>query len=252
MIKFLLPRLLSLPAQASQVRIVTDDSPPFQTVFNGTVQGPMLSIMKQVCKEARLECNFELMALSDAHKQAMEGKADVIFSIATDAPDHAGAFYVSPKIVETKYSFFVTGNSNWKYGGVLSLEGMTIGSADYSGAAIAQGLLEERMTLGFKPFTLIVEPDIAISYLNLITGTYGKHGAVVANKDVGFAMLRRNSIIGPKPAGDIKTITYGYGVSRNSKQGKEISDRMDAALKRLQKRGEILGTLRFYGLKAAP
>lgn len=252
MIKYLLPLLLPLSLHAVPIRIVTDDSPPFQTVYNGTVQGPMLSIMKQVCKEAKLECKFELMALPDAHKEAIEGKADVIFSIATDALDHASFFYVSPNIVETKYSFFVTGNSNWKYGGVLSLDGMTISSADYSGSAIAQGLLEERMNLGLKPFTLIVEPDIATSYLNLITGLYGKDGAVVANKDVGFAMLRRNSIIGPKPAGDIKTITYGYGVSRNSKQGKEISDRMNAALKRLQKRGEILGTLRFYGLRAAP
>jgi polar amino acid transport system substrate-binding protein len=90
-----------------------------------------------------------------------------------------------------------------------------------------------------------------VSYQNLITGKYGSNGAVVVNKDVGLALLKKHSIIGPKLAGDIEPITYGYGVSRNSKRGKEIAAKMETALKRLQSDGTVLDTLRFYGLKAS-
>ena len=82
------------------------------------------------------------------------------------------------------------------------------------------------------------------------TGKYGANGAVVVNKEVGYALLKKHSIIGPKEAGEIKKITYGFGVSRNSKQGKLIFERMTVALAALQQRGDVLDTLRFYGLKA--
>jgi len=93
-----------------------------------------------------------------------------------------------------------------------------------------------------------------LSYQNLITGKYGANGAVVVNKEVGMALLKKHSIIGPKDAGEIKKITYGFGVSRQSKNPMikpvEIYDRMTGALERLQRRGEVLDTLRFYGLRA--
>ena len=253
MIKYLLPLLFALPLHASPVRIVTEDFPPFQTLQNSTIQGPMYSVMRQICKEAKLQCTFELLAWKDAYKQSVEGDADVVFSILLEVPERANLFFLSPSIVTTEYSFFITSRNQWKYGGVSTLDGMTIGAYGPSGTSIvAQEVVDKRAAMGFEPVTLIIEPSIVVSYHNLITGKYGSNGAVVVNKDVGFALLKRHSIIGPKPAGDIKTITYGYGVSRNSKRGKEISERMDAALKRLQQRGDILDTLRFYGLRASP
>lgn len=253
MIKYLLPLLLALPLHAAPVRVVTEDFPPFQTMHNSTIQGPMYSVMRQICKEAKLQCAFELLPWKDAYKQAVDGDADVVFSILLEVPERAELFFLSPSIVTTEYSFFVTSRNPWKYGGVSSLDGMTIGAYGPSGTSIvAEEVVAKRAAMGFEPVTLIIEPSIVLSYQNLITGKYGANGAVVVNKDVGFALLKRHSIIGPKPAGDIKTITYGYGVSRNSKRGKEISERMDAALRRLQTRGDVLDTLRFYGLRATP
>ena len=252
MIKYLLPLLLALPVAAQPVRIVTEDFPPFQMLQNSSIQGPMYSIMRQICKEANLECTFELLAWKDAYKQAVEGNADVVFSILLEVPERADLFFLSPSIVNTSYSFFVTSRNPWQYNGVSTLNGMTIGAYGPSGTSItAQKVMDKRIAMGFDPIPLIIEPSIVISYQNLVIGKYGANGAVVVNKDVGLALLKKHSIIGPKLAGDIEPITYGYGVSRNSKRGKEIATKMETALKRLQLDGTVLDTLRFYGLKAS-
>ena len=252
MIKYILLLALALPAFAQPVRIVTEDFPPFQTLQNSSIQGPMYSVMRQICKEANLQCEFELLAWKDAYKQAVDGEADVVFSILLEVPERAALFFLSPSIVNTSYSFFVTSRNPWVYGGVSTLNGMTVGAYGPSGTSItAQKVMDKRVAMGFDPIPLIIEPSIVISYQNLITGKYGANGAVVVNKDVGLALLKKHSIIGPKLAGDIEPITYGYGVSRNSKRGKEIAAKMETALKRLQSDGTVLDTLRFYGLKAS-
>lgn len=255
MIKRLLPLLLVLPVAAQPVRVVTEDFPPFQNLYNGTIQGPMYSVMRQVCKEAHLQCTFELLPWKNAYQQAVEGDADVIFSILLEVPERADLFYLSPSIVNTSYSFFVTSRNPWTYSGVSSLDGMTIGAYGPSGTSIvAEEVVAKRAAMGFAPTPLIIEPSIVLSYQNLITGKYGANGAVVVNREVGLALLKKHSIIGPKEAGEIKKITYGFGVSRRSKnpliKPAELERRMVAALQRLQQRGEVLDTLRFYGLKA--
>jgi hypothetical protein len=129
---------------------------------------------------------------------------------------------------------------------------MTVGAYGPSGTSIvAQEVAEKRIAMGFDGFNLIIEPSIVSSYQHLITGKYGANGAVIVNKDVGLALLKKHSIIGPKEAGEIKQITYGFGVSKKSKY-KDLYGRMVDALRRMQLRGEVLDTLRLYNLKASP
>jgi polar amino acid transport system substrate-binding protein len=252
MIKYLLPLLLVLPVYGQTVRIVTEDFPPFQTLHNGSIQGPMYTIMKSICREAKLHCTFDIQAWKDTYKQAVDGDADVVFSILLEVPERAELFYLSPSIVNTSYSFFVTSRNSWKYGGVSTLTGMTVGAYGPSGTSIvAQEVAEKRIAMGFDGFNLIIEPSIVSSYQHLITGKYGANGAVIVNKDVGLALLKKHSIIGPKEAGEIKQITYGFGVSKKSKY-KDLYGRMVDALRRMQLRGEVLDTLRLYNLKASP
>ena len=252
MIKYLLAFLLVLPAYGQTVRIVTEDFPPFQTLNNGNIQGPMYSIMRRICEIAAFQCKFELLAWKDAYKQAVDGDADVVFSILLEVPERRELFYLSPSIVSTSYSFFVTSKNPWVYTDPKSLDNMIIGAYGPSGTSIvAQEVVSNRAVAGLEPTQLIIEPSIVESFQQLIIGKYGNNGAVVVNKDVGLALLKKHSIIGPKIAGDIKQITYGFGVSRKAKRS-DIYPRLVYGLNELQKRGELLDTLRFYGLKAAP
>ena len=252
MIKYLLAFLLVLPAYGQTIRIVTEDFPPFQTLNNGNIQGPMYSIMRRICEVAAFQCKFELLAWKDAYKQAIDGEADVVFSILLEVPERRELFYLSPSIVSTSYSFFVTSKNPWKYTDLKSLDNMIIGAYGPSGTSIvAQEVVTSRAVNGFEPTTLIIEPSIVESFQQLIIGKYGDNGAVVVNRDVGLALLKKHSIVGPRIAGDIKQITYGFGVSKKAKRN-DIYPRMVHALRELQLRGEVLDTLRFYGLKAAP
>jgi polar amino acid transport system substrate-binding protein len=253
MIKYVLAYFLSVGfAYGQTVKIVTEDFPPFQTLHNGVIQGPMYTIMRSICKEAKLNCEFSLLPWKDAYKQSVDGEADVVFSILLEVPERAELFYLSPSIVNTSYSFFVTSRNPWQYGGVSTLDGMTVGAYGPSGTSIvAKEVADKRIAMGFDGFNLVIEPSIVASYQHLITGKYGANGAVVVNKDVGLALLKKHSIIGPRVAGDIKQITYGFGVSKKSKY-KDLYARMVDALRRLQLRGEVLDTLRLYNLKASP
>jgi polar amino acid transport system substrate-binding protein len=253
MIKYILAYLLAAGAAYGQtVRIVTEDFPPFQTLLNGNIQGPMYSVMRKLCEEAQLQCKFDLLPWKEAYKQAVSGEADVVFSILLEVPERREFFYLSPSIVNTSYSFFVTSRNKWAYSDLQSLDGMIVGAYGPSGTSIvAQELVSQRAVAGFEPTSLVIEPSIVESFQQLIIGKYGANGAVVVNKDVGLALLKRHSIVGPKLAGDIKQITYGFGTSKKAKRS-DIHPRLVHALKTLQLRGEILDTLRFYGLKASP
>lgn len=252
MIKYLLALALAMPAHGQVIKIVTEDFPPFQTLNNGNIQGPMYSVMKRLCEEANFQCQFKLLAWKDAYKQAVDGDADVVFSILLEVPERREFFYLSPSIVNTSYSFFVTSRNPWMYSGLPSLDGMILGAYGPSGTSIvAQELVGQRGVAGFDVNPLIIEPSIVESFQQLIIGKYGATGAVVVNRDVGLALLKKHSIIGPKVAGNIKQITYGFGVSKKASRS-DIYARLVDALRRLQLRGEVLDTLRFYGLRAAP
>ncbi|CAB4130089.1 Solute-binding protein family 3/N-terminal domain of MltF [uncultured Caudovirales phage] len=238
-------------SKPTPLRIVTEDFPPFQTLHNGEIVGPMYSVMRAICKEAQIECSIELLAWKDAYKQSVDGDADVVFSILLEVPERRELFHLSPSIVNTSYSFFVTSRNNWRYTGLKSLDGMMLGAYGPSGTSIvAQEVVAGRIKAGLAATPLTIEPSIVESFQQLVIGKYGSSGAVVVNKDVGLSLLKQHSIVGPKVAGDIKQITYGFGFSKKSKRQGDF-DKMVRALAVLKKRGEILDTLRIYGLKAS-
>ena len=244
---------VATPTTAAPItlRIVTEDFPPFQTLHNGEIVGPMYSVMRALCSEAKINCTIAIMEWKDAYKSAVDGSADVVFTILLEVPDRKELFHISPAIVNTSYSFFVTSRNNWRYTGLQSLDGMMIGAYGPSGTSIvAQEVvsLREKGGLGATPLT--IEPSIVESFQHLITGKYGPNGAVVVNKDVGLSLLKKHSIVGPKIAGDIKKITYGFGFSKKSTKQDQFEP-LVRALRTLQQRGDILDMLRLYGLKAS-
>ena len=242
----------SVFAQSKPIRIVTEDFPPFQTLQNGEITGPMYAVMKNICIEAKIKCKIELMEWKEAYRQALAGEADVVFSILLEVPERANFFYLSPSIVNTSYSFFVTSKNKWKYTGYKSLDNMMIGAYGPSGTSItAQELVKNREIAGYPAIKLIIEPSIVESFQQLIIGKYGSNGAIVVNKDVGMALLKKHSIIGPKSAGDISDITYGFGFSKKSPNTEYYKKMVDALIK-IQERGEVTEALRWYGLKASP
>ena len=111
-------------------------------------------------------------------------------------------------------------------------------------------MVKGREIAGFSVVPLTIEPSIVESFQQLITGKYGDNGAVVVNKDVGLALLKKHSIVGPRPAGEIKGITYGFGFSKKSPNAAEFQKMVDA-LRRLQDNKTIIETLRWHGLKAS-
>lgn len=223
-----------------RLNIVTENFPPFQTLKNGTMTGPMLDYVKEACALAVLDCTITMMPWREALEQAETGKADAIFSILLGVKEREDMFYTSQQVVRTAYSFFVASDSTWRWNGDNKiLEGMTIGTYGPSGTSLmAQELLEQT-----DDTRLVVERTNLTVFNNLVAGVYGPQSAVVVNKDVGLYLLSANSIVGPKLAGDLKTAFFGVGYSRKSLKP-ELRVRFMSALAVLREGGGMSDLLR--------
>ena len=221
-------RLPPLHPVKPRLNIVTENFPPFQTLKNGTMTGPMLDYVRKACDTAGLHCTITMLPWRDALAQAESGKADVIFSILLGAKEREDMFFTSPPIMRTAYSFFVASDSRWVWtGDAKALEGMTIGTYGPSGTSLmARELLEQT-----DATRLVMERTNLTVFNNLISGVYGPNSAVVVNKDVGLYLLQTNNVVGPKLAGDLKPAFFGVGYSRKSAKPELRAQFMDALVK---------------------
>lgn len=100
------------------------------------------------------------------------------------------------------------------------------------------------------------DPKVALEVSNfdalktLSLGGYGPRAAVFINRDVGLAMSKSMNLTEIGPAGDVKQISYCFGLSKQSPHTQEIAA-FNRALRQRMASGEIGQILSKYGLKVA-
>lgn len=223
-----------------ELRLVAHVFPPFQFKRNGNMVGPFMKIMSLVCDKAQVNCSVHMHAFKDAYADALDGDVDIIFSFLLEGDaERDKLFMLSPSIVSTSYSFFVSSTSKWTYkGSPKDLEGRTIGVYGPSGTSI----IAKRIVETNSSAKLVVEDTTLKVFQQLVVGTYGERAAVVSNKDVGLSLLKNANIYGPKVAGDITPATFGFGFSRASKNLR-YANPMFEAVTALKKNGIISSIL---------
>ncbi len=233
----------------TEINLVAHVFPPFQYKQNGKMVGPFIEIMRRVCDEAIVNCVVHMHAFKDAYKDVLDGEADVIFTfLLADDKERQELFAYSPPMVVTRYSFFTTSTSNWKWNGnIADLNNRTIGVYGPSGTQmIARDLVTQNPTAKLE-----VEETNLKAFQQLVIGRYGQQAAVISNKDVGLALLKNSNIQGPKWAGDINTAVFGFGFSHKSKNF-DVAPRMFTAVQLLKDRGVVQSILKTSGLEPAP
>lgn len=231
------------------VNFVAHVFPPFQYKKDGVLVGPFMEIMRQICTKAALNCNVHMHSWKIAYEDLISGEADGMFSfLISEDPARVALVKYGPEIVETYYSFFVSSTSNWNWTGrVADLDGRTVGVYGLgSGTYItARNLVSQNPSA-----KLVVEETNLKAFQQLVIGKYGQKAAVIANKDVGLALLQSANIHGPRPAGDIQKEYFSFAFSRNSKK-QDLYPRLCTAAQLLKDSGVIAAILKNYDLVPA-
>lgn len=225
---------------------VTEPFPPFNFEENGQVAGPMVEVLQAACKRAQITCNTRILPWRRALAMAESGHADGIFSIL-HGPEKAENFVLSDPVIRTAYSFFAPKDSGWTYSNPDSLQGMTLGVYGPSSTSITLSkLLSGQNTSQEK---MEVSNFDALKTLSL--GGYGPKAAVFINRDVGLFMTKNMHLTQIVPAGDVKHITYCFGMSKKSPHPDELAA-FTMGLRKLLASGEVAHILAKHGVKGPP
>lgn len=234
------------------LHFATESLPPFNYEENGAAAGPMLEIIQAACNIAQFTCTAEIMPWRRALALAENGRVDGIFSILL-TENREKKFFLSDPIIRTSYSFFALKTSAWEYKTPGDLNGMTTGVYGPSGTSetlqeIAGQAKDVRIELELTNFDV---------FKTLALGVYGAKSAVLANRDVGLALLQTRSAALPPsasdilPVGDARQIVYGFGLSRQRASHALHIEALNRALRKMASSGQTRKILTRHGLQAA-
>jgi len=233
-------------ADDAVIRFAAEPSPPFVAGEDDKpASGALVEVMQKVCASAKLSCTFEIIPFRRSLPIAIEGiEVDGILPGAR-TPEREQSFLISDPIIKTAYSFFVRVQSTWKFRAPADLNGMTIVAY---GPSVTSITVQEAAL--HTSATIQIEPNMPRALEKLAGGRYGDNAAVVINRDIGLLLSREQKISGLKLAGDLKSVEYGFALSRKSSHAGQML-RLNSALHKLQNTGEIQAILAKYGLQDA-
>ena len=233
----------SAPTQA--LHFATEEFAPFTMEENGKATGPMVEVVLAVCAAAKFTCQIDVLPWRRAFALIEEGHIDAMFSILP-TPEREKTFIFSAPIVQTGYSFFIANESNWQYKTPDDLSGMTLAAYGPSGSSITLAELVAQN----QSARMEIELSNVSAFRKLAGGRFGAQAAVLANRDVGKALLKKEPFRGIKQAGNIKNIVYAIGFSRKKNNPAQF-ETFNHALLELKRNGKIRDILAKHQLDEA-
>jgi polar amino acid transport system substrate-binding protein len=247
--KTLLPLLLlwASTSAADQIRLRADSWCPYNCEPDVAHPGFMIEIAKEVFADAGHDVDYQLLNWSRALADVRAGIADgAVGAYKTDAPD---LVYPDHEMAVSKNCFFVSANQPWVYGGLPSLEGISLGVIkDYSyGPSVDQYIAGHKTDFHRIQVT---SGDDALG-INLRKLTHGRLDALVEDQYVFDHFLLTH--VPTKPinrAGcdDQRNEVY-VGFSPNNPKSAEYAAILSKGVEKLRLSGRLAAILSHYGLR---
>lgn len=231
-------------AEAEIYTFATEPLPPFQSEENGKVVGPTVEILYAVCAAAGIQCRAEVMPWRRALSGAQSGQADGLVS-TVDQPDRREVLYITRPVLETAYGLFVAQDSHLNYTTPTDLVGYTLGVYGPSGTSTAA----EKLAVQVADLKVSIEVTNEAALRMLSGGRYGAQGAAMMNRDFALALIRTDTTLQVKLAGEVTKVNYCIGLSRQ-KFSPAAYARFAAALDGLIEAGRVKEILDRYDLTA--
>lgn len=237
-----------LAASAGELKFNTQDFPPFSYLANGQVAGPAVEVVKAVCKEARLECRFELLPWIRAQKEIEAGEAHGLFLIGW-SEERAKQLHFSPPVVASAYGVFAHADDPLRYLKPADLAGYTVGVFGPSATSRSlERLRDQVVAQKLKPVVIEMRPDDESGFQKL----EGKRvQAVYSNQHVGEAMVAKLGLKQVRYVGAAEPVRYHIGLSRKAVDAAS-AERFDQAFRKLHHEGVIGKLLAAHRMQDVP
>lgn len=246
--------LLVSPLQAgpeTTIKLATQDFSPFSYLLDPnakltdqTVGGPGADIIKRVCSEMNVDYMLKVLPWRRAQYDCREaGIYDGLFLIGWNKK-RTEWLHFSPPILQTEYGFFVAGNNKLTFKNVADIKGYRVG---VFGPSNTSRSLEKLLFKGGGKFTIDMRPDDISGFKKL---SIGRVEAVFSNRDVGFAILKREGIKNVRYAGRQRQLNYYIGFAKKNID-KSVVDEFNSTFLKLHKEKVVHKILDKYQMQPA-
>ena len=240
--------LFTTSAMGTELKLNTQDFPPFNYEINGIVSGPAADIIREVCKEMKISCSFKLLPWRRAQANVKKGKANALFVVGWNKERDKWLHFSHP-IIETEYGFFVLKTNTLQFKQISDIEGYRVGVYGPSNTSKSLENLRDQMEENqLHKITIETKHDDILVFKMLNQNR--NLDAVYSNRDVGNMIIKKLSLKNIRYAGPERKLKYYIAFSKQFTDNKVV-DRFNAALLDLYKRGVIQNILKEHSLNPA-
>jgi len=220
----------------------TQNFPPFSYQVGSVVAGPVADIIRGICSEINVDCQFRRLAWSRAQTEVKQGKAHAMFVIGW-SENRAKWLHFTPPILNTEYGFFVKTDNPLQYKDAKDVNNYVVG---VYGPSNTYWTLED-LKKKAPEMKIDVSTNSEIAFLKL---SDAKTDAVFSNKSVGLCLIKKLNITNIRYAGCEKKLNYYIGFNQKF-VSQELVDRFNETFKQFHKRGIIHHVLSIYNMDTA-
>jgi len=199
-------------AASDKLRFVTLEFAPFIFGKDQKVAGPGRDVIADVCKNAAIDCTYDIYPWRRAQALMKSGNADGMMVIGRN-PDREKWLRFSPPMFRTEYGFFVRSQNSLSFTSVDQVAGYRVGVfAPSNTARTLSGIRASTQKKNIEPIEIDKHPDDAAGFRKLAAG---RLDAVFSNRDRGRDIIKKEGLSDKiRYAGKLKAVLYYAGITK--------------------------------------
>jgi len=236
--------LLSTKSVADTITLRTDAWCPYSCEPSAEKQGILVDVARKIFEKAGYVVDYRELNWKRAIKEVRQGKYDgLVDAYETDAPDF---IFPNEHIAISKMCFFVLSEKEWKYNGLESLRGISLGVIN--GYSYGENL--DRYIETYKKTTSVqVSAGIDVLKRNIKKLNKKRIDAVVEDYAVMGDFVQRNSNYDKlRNAGCLPGEKVYIAFSPAKETSTIYANLIDAGIVEMKKNGELKALFQSYGV----
>lgn len=223
--------------QAATLTAYTEEWPPYNFSEMNVIKGISTDVLKAVCREEKLACDFKIMPWARAYKIVTSTPNTLLYTTARKPSRETEFQWVGPVLPRSTWVFGRTGQ-----------EKITQTMADLAklriGVVRDEAARQDLQDAGVPTASLIEQASNA-EVLKMLS-TAGVDAMV--DTEVGMAWNMRNASIAPKAVSKLMKLSEGgaYYFAFNLESDPQLVRRVQTALDKLRRRGTLTTVVERY------
>lgn len=241
--------LTTLFSKEKKLYFNTQEFSPFNYTKDSKASGPIVDIIKEVCIQIPIECEFKVLPWRRAQQEVKEGLSDALFVVGKNKERESWLHFSLP-IINTEYGFFVLKSDNLVYTDTADIQGYKVGVYGPSNTSNSlKKISNELIKNNLSPLNMTMSYDDVLSF-KMLNKQNRDIQAVYSNKDVGNELIKKYHLDNIRYAGKQRSLNYFIAFSKATVSKEVVAD-FNNVLFEMHQNKTLQNILDKYSLKAA-